>query len=321
MNDEKTIKDVVRNRYGALAAEGSACCRPREDRRETDRSCGRGYSPEDIASLDPAVVSMGLGCGNPVALTELRTGEVVLDLGSGGGIDVFLAARRVGPTGKAIGVDMAEEMLDRARRAASAMGIANVEFRQGDIEALPLSPESVDVVISNCVINLAPNKGQVFWEAFRVLRPGGRMVVSDIVSTDPLPSAIRTDPEAWARCIGGALEEREYLGLIQAAGFQEVEVLSRRGQAAPGELFSISVRARKAPSPLLGKSQQRGEGAFLLTPRDRALIAVGVARTVGTATALRSCIEEAKTLGWSEEAIQTALDIADRTREMASPPS
>lgn len=318
MNDEKAIKDVVRNRYGGLAAEGSACRRAREDRRETDRSCGLGYSPEDLASLDPAVVSMGLGCGNPVAQTEVRAGDVVLDLGSGGGIDVFLAARKVGPSGRVIGIDMTDQMLERARQAAAAMGIGNAEFRRGDIEAIPLEDESVDVVISNCVINLAPDKGQVFREAFRVLRPGGRFVVSDVVSHGALPPAIRTDPEAWARCVGGALEEREYLGLIQAAGFQEVEVLSRRGDAAPGEVFSISVRARKALSPRLGEPQQPGERAFLLSPRDRALIAVGVARAVGTETAIRSSIEEAKTLGWSEEAIQTVLDIADRTREMAS---
>ncbi len=319
MQDEKGIKDAVRQRYRTLAATGETCQGTRSGSSRTGRTCGLSYSPEEIASLDPEVVSMGLGCGNPVALAELKTGEVVLDLGSGGGIDAFLPARRVGPSGRAIGIDMTEEMLERARRAAAAMGIANVEFRQGDIEALPLSPESVDVVISNCVVNLAPDKSRVFRETFRVLRLGGRLVVSDIVSNGSLPPSVRTDPEAWACCVGGALEERQYIDLIQAAGFQEIEVLSRRGQAAPGEVFSISVRARKGVSPAPGELQRSGERASLLGPRDRAIIAVGVARTVCSETDLHSFIEEARGLGWTEEAIQSAMNIADRTKEMAGP--
>jgi arsenite methyltransferase len=234
MHDGKRIKDAVRQRYGTLAATGETCQGTRSGSSGTGRTCGLSYSPEELASLDPEVGSMGLGWGNPVSLAELRGGEFVLDLGSGGGIDVFLAARLVGPTGKAIGVDMTEEMLQRARRAAAAMGIANAEFRHGEIEALPLQDKSVDVVISNCVVNLALDKSRVFRETFRVLKPGGRMVVSDVVSNGPLLPSIRTDPEAWAGCVGGALEERKYLDLIQAAGFEEVEVLSRQ-QAAPGE--------------------------------------------------------------------------------------
>ncbi len=247
MNEEKSIKGVVRQRYGKLAkGEGGSESGGRPG--GADHSCNAGYSPEDLAWLDPAVVSMGLGCGNPVSLAELKAGEVVLDLGSGGGIDVFLAARRVGPTGKAIGVDMTEEMLDRARRTATAMGIANVEFRQGDIEAPPLPDESVDVVISNCAINLAPDKSRVFREAFRVLKPGGRMLVSDVVSNGPLPASLRADPDKWARCVGGALANQEYLEVIRAAGFQTVELTPKRVRAVPGEVYSVYVRADKAGS-------------------------------------------------------------------------
>lgn len=259
---------------------------------------------------------MGLGCGDPVSLAELRTGEFVLDLGSGGGIDVFLAARRVGPSGKAVGIDMTEEMLERARRAAAAMGIANVEFRQGDIEALPLPAGSMDVVISNCVINLAPEKSRVFREAFRVLKPGGRMVISDVVSNGPLPPSIRTDPEAWAGCVGGAVEEGAYLELIRMAGFREVEVLGRQGQAAPGEMYSISVRAHKAGSHASSEHREIADGASLLSPRDRALIAVGAARAACSEAVLRSSVEEARGLGWTEEAIRSAIVLADRIKEI-----
>ncbi len=319
MEKEKSIKDVVRQRYGRLAT-GEGCCESGGHPGRADQSCNAGYSPEDLASLDPAVVSMGLGCGNPVVLAELKPGEVVLDLGSGGGIDVFLAAKRVGPTGKAIGVDMTEEMLERARRAATAMGIANAEFRQGDIEALPLPDESVDVVISNCVINLAPDKSRVFREAFRVLKPGGRMLISDVVSNGPLSASLRADPDTWARCVGGALADQEYLEVIRAAGFQSVEVTPKRGRAAPGEVFSVYVRAHKAGSRALGERRPlpEPEESSLLSQRARALIAVGVARAGHSEAALRSSIEEARALGWTEKAIHTALEIADRTKEMCT---
>jgi len=187
-----------------------------------------GYAEKDLSGLPDPVVSACAGCGNPTALAEVREGEVVLDLGSGGGIDVFIAAKKVGQTGRAIGVDMTEEMIELARRNAAKMGLTNVEFRLGEIEDLPVDDASVDVVISNCVINLSPDKDKVFREAFRVLRPGGRMMVSDIVSDGELPQEIRDDPDAWAECIAGALDERVYLGKIEGAGFRDIRLRSKR---------------------------------------------------------------------------------------------
>jgi ubiquinone/menaquinone biosynthesis C-methylase UbiE len=188
---------------------------------------------------------MGLGCGNPVKLAEIRDGETVLDLGSGGGIDVFLASRQVGPSGRVIGIDMTSEMLARARTNAERLGLGNVEFRQGLIEALPLEESSVDVILSNCVINLSPNKAAVFSEAFRVLKPGGRLVVSDMVAEGALPAEIRENPDRWAACIGGALPEEEYLGAIREAGFASVAVFTREGTER-GQVYSVTVRADKS---------------------------------------------------------------------------
>jgi len=173
------------------------------------------------------VTDVSLGCGNPTAIAELQPGEVVLDLGSGGGIDCFLAAKKVGPEGKVIGLDMTPDMIKLARRNAKKVGATNVEFRYGEMEDIPLPDESVDAIISNCVINLSPDKDAVFSEAYRVLRPGGRMMVSDIVINGQLPQSIRDSLDAWAGCIAGALDEPVYLGKIRAAGFEKVKVLSR----------------------------------------------------------------------------------------------
>ncbi len=310
MHDEKGIKDAVRQRYGTLAATESTCRGLRGHSKGTGRTCGVGYSPEEIASLNPEVVSIGLGCGNPTRLAKLGPGEIVLDLGSGGGIDVFLAARLVGPTGKAIGVDMTEEMLERARRAAAAMGISNVEFRHGDIEALPLPDDSVDAVISNCVINLAPDKSRVFQEAIRVLKPGGRMLISDVVSDGALPASLRTDPDTWARCVGGAMDEGAYLGLIRAAGFEEVEVLTRQGQVAPGQVYSISVRARKA---IPGRSfEHEGTHNLVTAPLDsrtEELIAVGAALASHCEPCLRYHIRRATEVGCTAQEMRRAVEI------------
>lgn len=221
---------VVRKSYARLAVDSGSCCTP--------TAPDVGYRSEDLAAL-PEEAVMGLGCGNPVALADIDEGDTVLDLGSGGGIDVFLAARKTGASGRVIGVDMTPEMLERARANAARLGLANVEFRQGLIEQLPVDDATVDVIISNCVINLSPDKRQVFAEAFRVLRPGGRLVVSDMVTDGPLPDAIASDPTAWAACIGGALPVDEYLDAIRAAGFTEVAVLTQSGY---GEVLSITVR-------------------------------------------------------------------------------
>lgn len=205
------VKEEVKAHYAELAL------------RDTPLSCCGGlYTPDDLAGLPAEAAGLSLGCGNPVALASLRPGEVVLDIGSGAGLDVFLAARQVGPTGRAIGLDMTEAMIQRASRLAGQAGFRNVEFRLGDAEEMPLPDESVDVIISNCVINLAPDKGQVFREAYRVLRPGGRLMISDIVTDKPLPESVRSDPEEWARCVGGAIPDEEYTRLIAEAGFEQV---------------------------------------------------------------------------------------------------
>jgi SAM-dependent methyltransferase len=234
LKDEE-IKKVVRDRYAQAASTKTSCCGPASapcgcGQPEFDRESASqmiGYSPEELAAI-PEDANLGLGCGNPAALAGLKAGETVLDLGSGAGIDCFLAAARVGPAGKVIGVDMTPEMLDRARENARKSGAANVEFRLGEIESLPAADDSVDVIISNCVINLSTDKPRVFREAFRVLRPGGRMMVSDLVLRKPLPEAIRRSVEAYVACIAGALVKDDYLGAIRAAGFADVSVVSEK---------------------------------------------------------------------------------------------
>lgn len=193
-----------------------------------------GYSTEEIENLPENVMKLSAGCGNPVGFAELKAGEVVLDLGSGGGIDVFLAARKVGEDGRVIGVDFSEKMVDVARRNAEKMKTKNVEFKQGDLENLPVENESVDVVISNCVVNLVPDKKKVFKETYRVLKPGGRMIISDIVTDKRLPPSVRNDPVLWSSCIGGALPEQEYLEAIEKAGFRDVKV-AEKGMSVEGE--------------------------------------------------------------------------------------
>jgi arsenite methyltransferase len=267
--DPNTIREEVRRRYAARALQvvspdASGCC--------TETSCGTIsgdlYSPDELQLLPEEAIEASLGCGNPTALASLAPGEVVLDLGSGGGIDVLLSARRVGPTGFAYGLDMTDEMLALAERNQTAQGIENVQFLKGTIEEIPLPADSIDVVISNCVINLSADKGQVLREAHRVLRPGGRFAVSDVVVQGRLPEQVRTDMESWAGCIAGALEEGEYRALLADAGFDEVEVEVTRvydpeqlgepggssccgtgglaaGDLGDGRLVSAFVRARK----------------------------------------------------------------------------
>ncbi|MGD1008857.1 MAG: arsenite methyltransferase [Candidatus Aminicenantales bacterium] len=227
------IKKQVRERYARAAKPGTPCCAPAA----SPRGCGQagsseekasrliGYSSGELKSI-PEEANLGLGCGNPAALAGLKKGETVLDLGSGAGIDCFLAAAKVGPSGQVIGVDMTPEMLDRARENARKGGIKNVEFRLGEIENLPAADASVDAVISNCVINLSTDKARVFREAFRILRPGGRMMVSDLALKKPLPRAIRESVEAYVACIAGALVKDDYLGAVRKAGFERIEVVS-----------------------------------------------------------------------------------------------
>jgi arsenite methyltransferase len=225
------IQQAVRERYGAIAAavrQGSdtastGCCGP--------STCGCGdpitsnlYGEHETSELPSEALAASLGCGNPTALAALEPGQIVLDLGSGGGIDVLLAARRVGPGGKVYGLDMTDEMLALARENQRKAGVTNVEFLRGTIEAVPLPDSSVDVIISNCVINLSSDKDAVIREAFRVLKPGGRFAVSDVVVRGNVPTDVRRNMELWVGCIAGALEEREYVEKLVAAGFTDVEV-------------------------------------------------------------------------------------------------
>lgn len=223
---KEDIKKQVRKRYAGAAKTGTSCC---GEARPTEPSISQkvGYTKEDLAKV-PAESNLGLGCGNPAEVASLKEGEVVLDLGAGAGIDCFLASAKVGPSGRVIGVDMTPEMLDRARKNARRNGYTNVEFRLGEIENLPAADNSFDVVISNCVINLSPEKDRVFREAFRVLKPGGRMLVSDLVLSKPLPKAIRESAEVYTACVAGAMLRDDYVREIKAAGFRSVEVVSER---------------------------------------------------------------------------------------------
>jgi SAM-dependent methyltransferase len=229
MRTPEEIHDIVRDRYGEIARAGTpvpeaGCCGP-----EAATIAKRvGYLAEEIAAV-PEGANLGLGCGAPLVHAALQPGETVLDLGSGAGFDAFLAAREVGPTGRVIGVDMTPEMLDRARRNAEVAARHNVEFREGRIEALPVADASVDVVISNCVINLVPDKAAVFREVARVLRPGGRMVVSDVVLERPLPEAVAASAAALTGCVAGASLRDDYLETVARAGLERVEVVEDRG--------------------------------------------------------------------------------------------
>ncbi len=227
--EDKQIKKVVREGYAKIAKQGSSCCDP------VASCCGGtdlaqdiskhiGYTEEELTAV-PEGANLGLGCGNPVALASLREGEVVLDLGSGAGFDCFLAADKVGENGRVIGVDMTPEMIEKARGNAKKGNYQNVEFRLGEIENLPVVDNSVDVVISNCVINLAPNKERVFKEAYRVLKPSGKLMVSDMVLLKELPDFIKNSIEAYIGCLSGAMMRDEYIGAIEAAGFHEVRIL------------------------------------------------------------------------------------------------
>jgi arsenite methyltransferase len=217
----------------ALArGSGASCCGSSEGSVEIAGTAASLYPGEELTGLPDSVTGASLGCGNPIALGGLQLGEVVLDLGSGGGIDCFLAAKRVGPTGRVIGLDMTPEMIKLARKNAKKVGAENVDFRYGEMEEMPLPDRSVDVIISNCVINLSPDKDAVFGEACRVLRPGGRMMISDVVVDGELPPPIRERLDAWAGCIAGALDESVYLDKIRAAGFERVEVAWRSSPPA-----------------------------------------------------------------------------------------
>jgi arsenite methyltransferase len=255
MEDRPSIKEQVRENYARAArrisSQDGACC-------GTAAPCGNPitsnlYAESEAGALPVEAVAASLGCGNPTALAELKPGETVLDLGSGGGIDVLLSARRVGPTGKAYGLDMTDEMLALARENQRKAGAHNVEFLKGEIENIPLPDNSVDVIISNCVINLSGDKDRVLNEAFRVLRPGGRFAVSDVVVRGEVPDAIRRSVELWIGCVAGALEESEYRAKLSGAGFVEAEVEPTRiyRSADAREFFASANLDIEAIAPLV----------------------------------------------------------------------
>jgi len=245
------IHESVREFYAAQTRSSGSCCGP-----EPSACCGPAqnnllYPEELITNLPRDVANFSLGCGDPISLAGLKPAETVLDLGSGGGLDCFLAARQVGEAGHVIGVDMTPEMLTRARASAVRMGIQNVEFREGYLESLPVEDGSVDVVISNCVINLSPDKPKVFREVFRTLKPGGRVAVSDIVTNGALPESVQKDMQAWGACVAGALDMKEYTHGLEEAGFIQIQVLPKDGSGNPlpslpvGQVFSATLTALK----------------------------------------------------------------------------
>lgn len=262
--ESEKLVQVVREKYGRIAKSADSCCTPVLG----GGCCGTtdqgamageiGYKADELAVL-PEGANLGLGCGAPVAGLELKPGETVLDLGSGAGIDAFLAARQVGPTGRVIGVDMTPEMLERARANAVRSGLSQVEFREGRLEALPVASASVDAVTSNCVINLVPDKGVVFREVARVLRPGGRLVISDIVLDGELPEAIRKDVYAYVGCVSGAQQRQDYFAGVRAAGLGEVEILKDVDyagalvKAAPDEAQALLSRSGVKVEEVVGK--------------------------------------------------------------------
>jgi SAM-dependent methyltransferase len=237
------VKETVRKAYGGIASKKGSCCG--SDLKANTVARVSGYSNEELSSI-PEDANLGLSCGNPVAIASLKEGETVLDLGSGAGIDCFLASKRVGETGRVIGVDMTTEMIERARENARKENFKNVEFKLGDIENLPVEDNSIDVVISNCVINLAPDKGRVFKEIYRVLKSGGRMIMSDIVLTGKLPSWIKNNVNAYVGCIAGAVQMDDYLKMIKDAGLSNPAILQKSDSSCCDSNDPIAKLADKA---------------------------------------------------------------------------
>jgi len=258
--EDVDLKTRIQEKYGAAARSAAggvkdvSCCGGSSSSCATDEITTNLYSEGERGALPQEAVAASLGCGNPTALIDLRAGDIVLDLGSGGGIDVLLSAKRVGPTGKVYGLDMTDDMLELARDNQRKAGVENVEFLNGEIEHIQLPDCSVDVIISNCVINLSSDKDQVLAEAFRVLKPGGRFAVSDVVVRGQVPAEIRKDAEAWIGCIAGALEEDEYRGKLLKSGFGDISLERWRVyDIADGKFASAFVRATKpAPQPCCG---------------------------------------------------------------------
>ena len=258
------IKKIVRDGYAKVLSQNTSCCPTSSCCSGTDQAKNIskivGYSDAEISTV-PEGANLGFGCGNPVALASLREGDVVLDLGSGAGFDAFLAAKRVGKIGRVIGVDMTPEMVFKAKENAKKGKYPNVEFRLGEIEKLPVEDRSIDVIISNCVINLSPDKEKVFKEAFRVLKPGGRLMVSDLVLVRDLPKIIKESVEAYVGCLSGAIKKDEYLKLIKMARFQDVEVISESNYPVDAMFDSLKGAEDAVASVKVSAKKPAGKGA------------------------------------------------------------
>jgi len=271
---KEEVRKVVRDGYAQVAKGGSSCCAPQTPcccttNTATDISKKIGYADEDIQSV-PEGANLGLGCGNPVALASLQEGEVVLDLGSGAGFDCFLAANKVGKTGKVIGVDMTPEMVEKARENARRGDYENIEFRLGEIENLPVADNHVDAIISNCVINLSPDKRKVFQEAFRVLKPGGRLMVSDMVMVSELPDSIKSSAAAYIGCLAGAIMQNEYLKGIESAGFNQVSIIDETSLASDHTLKD-SILQTLTNDPAISQADLKKLGSSVRSIRAQAI--------------------------------------------------
>jgi AhpD family alkylhydroperoxidase len=346
---DRDIKDAVKQRYASAIQGGSSCCGPGSSSvPQAGGSCcgaasgesGRsladmaGYGAEELAALPADAVEHSFGCGNPLAFSAVQPGHVVLDIGSGAGIDCLLAAEKVGPTGKVIGLDMTPEMIERARRNAREAGVTNVEFRLGDAEKMPVEDASADWVISNCVINLSPDKPAVFREIARVLRPGGRIAISDIVAAE-LPDTVRESRDAWTGCLAGAISEEAYVAGLQAAGLQDVRVSSRTvydasqlaglfgsaccgvGQTGP----EAAALARQAAGKVWSARFEgvKGEGAreagSLFSPAVAELVAIGAAIAANCEPCFKYHYDQARKLGVTPADMARAVTMAQAVKD------
>ncbi|HTU03555.1 MAG TPA: arsenite methyltransferase [Candidatus Sulfotelmatobacter sp.] len=344
---DRDIKAAVRQRYASAIQGGSSCCGPGLDstRQSASSCCGAtpgeprlaemaGYGAEDLAGLPVYVVEHSFGCGNPLAFSAVQPGQVVLDIGSGAGIDCLLAAEKVGPTGKVIGLDMTPEMIERARQNAHEAGATQAEFRLGDAQKMPVEDASVDWVISNCVINLSPDKPAVFREIARVLRPGGRIAISDIVAAE-LPDAVRQSQDAWTGCLAGAISEEEYVAGLEAAGLQDVRVSARTvydatqlaslfgsaccgvGQAGP----EVQTLARQAAGKIWSarfegvKGDAPRETDSLFSPAVKELVAIGAAIAANCEPCFKYHYDQARKLGVTSQDMARAGAAAQAVKE------
>jgi AhpD family alkylhydroperoxidase len=320
------VRSNVRSRYAEIATRGSCCGAASggtpDPLGKASASAALGYSADEMRAA-PEGSNLGLGCGNPQALAELRSGETVLDLGSGAGFDCFLAAAQVGAGGRVIGVDMTAEMISKARANAAKSDYRNVEFRLGEIEHLPVPDNSVDVILSNCVVNLSPDKLQVYQEAFRVLRPDGRLAISDVVAVKPLPAALKSSLEAHCGCVAGAALAADLEQLLREVGFVGIDICLKAesrefiktwfpGSGVEDFVLSANIRAHKGPAPETGEG---GRALTVVDARAEELIAIGASLTAHCQPCLTYHVASARSLGLTEADIRAAMEIGQRVEK------